>query len=125
MINEDINKLVEQLIKDKINSSDTDKLIKDSIHQHLRYVVDNFVSTKTVNNIIKDAVNNLIKSSLPEMVKNAVDVNLGSNRDLKNLIDNEFKKVSKDTIKQLIGDRIAKRLNIFLEVLDKQLQIKV
>lgn len=46
MTNEDINKLVEQLIKDKINSFDTDKLIKDIIHQHLRYAVDNFVSTK-------------------------------------------------------------------------------
>lgn len=125
MITEDINKLVEQLVKDKINSSDTDSLIKESINQYLRYVVSNFVDTKSVNAIIREAVDSIMKKSLPEMVKNAVNINLSSNRDLRTLIDNEFRRASKDSIKQMIGDKIAKRLNIFLEVLDKQLQIKV
>lgn len=125
MITEDINKLIEQLVRDKINSSDTDAFIRESINQHLKYVVSNFVGTKSVNAIIRESVDSIMKKSLPEMVKNAVDVNLSSNRDLRTLIDNEFRKVSKDSIKQMIGDKIAKRLNIFLEVLDKQLQIKV
>lgn len=125
MKTEDINKLIEQLVKDKINSSDTDTFIRESINQHLKYVVSNFVGTKSVNAIIRESVDSIMKKSLPEMVKNAVDINLSSDRYLGTLIENEFRRASKDSIKQMVGDKIAKRLNIFLEVLDKQLQIKV
>jgi len=120
MNTDDINRLVEQLVKEKVNTTLTDSLIKRYIFEYLKDHVHSFNSIKTIKEGIGLAVNDIVKNNLSEIVKQTI-VN---NKYLESCINDEVKKVARDLIKQTIGDKIAKRLNVFLEVLDQQLRTK-
>ena len=120
MNTDDINRLVEQLVKEKVNTTLTDSLIKRYIFEYLKDHVHSFNSIKTIKEGIGLAVNDIVKNNLSEIVKQTI-VN---NKYLESYINDEVKKVARDLIKQTIGDKIAKRLNVFLEVLDQQLRTK-
>lgn len=117
---DDINRLVEQLVKEKVGTTLTDSLIKRHVFEYLREHIHSFNNIKTIKEGIGLAVNDIVECNLAEIVKQTI-VN---NKYLESYINDEVKKVAKELIKQNIGDKIAKCLNVFLEVLDQQLRIK-